>query len=73
MRYLYYGLFVIAAYLALAMAPLFALLVGPDIPGRGRPSGAGVLCDHLHRRPGIDRGGGFCWPVGGWVALAVMG
>jgi hypothetical protein len=21
--------------------------------------GAGVLCVHLHRRPGIDRGGGF--------------
>jgi predicted ferric reductase len=35
MRYLYYGLFVIVAYLALAMAPLFVLLVGPDIPGRG--------------------------------------
>jgi predicted ferric reductase len=28
-------LFVIVVYLGLAMAPLFALLVGPDIPGRG--------------------------------------
>jgi predicted ferric reductase len=35
MRYLYYGLVVIVVYLALAMLPLFALLVGPDIPGRG--------------------------------------
>lgn len=35
MRYLYYGLFVIGAYLVLAMVPLFVLLVGPDIPGRG--------------------------------------
>lgn len=35
MRYLYYGLFVIAVYLVLAMTPLFALLAGPDIPGRG--------------------------------------
>jgi predicted ferric reductase len=35
MRYLYYGLFVITVYLVLAMTPLFALLAGPDIPGRG--------------------------------------
>ncbi|MDZ4185676.1 MAG: ferric reductase-like transmembrane domain-containing protein [Desulfuromonadales bacterium] len=35
MRYLYYGLFVIGAYLVLAMFPLFVLLVGPEIPGRG--------------------------------------
>lgn len=35
MRYLYYGFFVIAVYLVLAMTPLFALLAGPDVPGRG--------------------------------------
>ena len=35
MRHLYYGIFWIGVYLALAMAPLFALLAGPDIPGRG--------------------------------------
>jgi len=35
MRYLYYGLFVMGAYLILAMFPLFVLLVGPEIPGRG--------------------------------------
>ena len=35
MRYLYYGLFVMVVYLFLTMAPLFALLVGSDIPGRG--------------------------------------
>lgn len=35
MQYLYYGLFQIVLYLALAMAPLLILLVGSDIPGRG--------------------------------------
>lgn len=35
MRYLYYGLFQIAVYLALAMTPLLVLLAGSDIPGRG--------------------------------------
>jgi hypothetical protein len=33
--------------------------------GGGRPLGAGVLCVPFHRRPGIDRGGGFYWPVSG--------
>ncbi|MEW6426896.1 MAG: ferric reductase-like transmembrane domain-containing protein [Thermodesulfobacteriota bacterium] len=35
MRPLYHGLLVIAAYLAMAVAPLIALLTGPAIPGRG--------------------------------------
>jgi len=35
MRYLYYGLFQIGIYLALAMTPLLVLLAGSDIPGRG--------------------------------------
>lgn len=33
MCYLYYGLFQIAVYLALAMTPLLVLLGGSDIPG----------------------------------------
>lgn len=35
MRHLYYGLFVVAVYLLVTLGPLFALLAGPDIPGRG--------------------------------------
>ena len=37
----------------------------PAIKG-GRPKGAGVLCVYLHRRPGIDRGGGFYLQASGW-------
>ena len=35
MRHILYGIFWIGFYLALALTPLFALLAGPEIPGRG--------------------------------------
>jgi hypothetical protein len=37
----------------------------------GTPVGAGVLCVHLHRRPGIDRGGGFYLQASGWSGGAI--
>jgi len=35
MRHILNGIFWIGFYLALALTPLFALLAGPEIPGRG--------------------------------------
>jgi len=48
---------------------LYESALMPAIIRGGRPSGAGELCVHLHRRPGIDRGGGFCLEASGWFEV----